>query len=389
MVIRQTKTLVSRNARDKVQVAIVTLKQEDSIFYILRETGQHYGKFTLQPTLVIAKGKAKRTALEQALLDFNSIINKYLDKGYKDLSTLTKKDYVDLKTSELDSLVPTLKSDQAGNLKPMLAKQSEKCQNSIFNKTLYCSRKLNGVRMMVKYVDGQLVTVSRGGKDYDVSSKLILQELVPFFIKYPDLILDGEVYKHGMHLQTISGLARLKTWQPRCKVLEYWIYDIASDKMTFEERNKILLELLTLFENAKRIKVLEHYIAKSWLQVQKYHDQWVSEGFEGAVARKHDKVYEFGKRTSSMIKIKMYKDAEFLIIDYAEKLRDEDFCFICQTKEGKQFEAKPIGDRDLKNWYLENMDDIIGRYGKVKYFEISKEGIPLQPVFQAVRYEED
>lgn len=389
MAVYQTKTLVSRNARDKIQVAIATLKQEDSVFYIYRETGQHHGKFVLQPELVIEKGKAKRTLLEQATLEFNSIINKYLDKGYKDLSSLTKKSYADLKTSELEMLVPTLKSDQQGNLKPMLAKSSDKCQNSIFNKPLYFSKKLNGVRMMVKYVDGQLTTISRGGKDYDVSSKLILPELVPFFVKYPNLILDGELYKHGVHLQEISGLARSKTWNPRCEILEYWIYDIASDTMTFEQRNEILLELLTMFDKAKRVKVLEHYPTKSWLQVQKYHDQWVKEGFEGAVGRKHDKVYEFGKRTSSMIKVKMYQDAEFLIIDYAEKLRDEDFCFICQTKDGKVFEAKPTGDRDLKNWYLENMDDIIGKYGKIKYFEFSKDGIPQQPVFQAVRYEED
>jgi len=90
-----------------------------------------------------------------------------------------------------------------------------------------------------------------------------------------------------------------------------------------------------------------------------------------------------------MLKIKAYSEEEFEIIDYAEKMRDEDFCFIMQTKEGKPFEAKPIGTREMKDWYLEHMDEIIGKKGVVKFFEWSKDKIPLQPVFQAVRYDLD
>ena len=90
-----------------------------------------------------------------------------------------------------------------------------------------------------------------------------------------------------------------------------------------------------------------------------------------------------------MIKVKMYQDSEFKIIDYQDGLRAEDFCFICETAEGKPFAAKPIGDRNLKIEYMNNIDSIIGCMGVVKYFEISKDGIPQQPIFQAVRYTED
>ena len=49
-----------------------------------------------------------------------------------------------------------------------------------------------------------------------------------------------------------------------------------------------------------------------------------------------------------MIKVKEYMEQEFEIIDYKDGLRDEDFCFILQTEDGKPFAAKPIGDRELK-----------------------------------------
>ena len=136
-------------------------------------------------------------------------------------------------------------------------------------------------------------------------------------------------------------------------------------------------------------KVIDHVITESWEEIQRLHDKWVGEGFEGLVARKLDKMYEFGKRGSTMIKVKQYQDDEFLIVDYQDGLRPEDFVFVCETKDGLPFEAKPIGDRALKAWYLENINDIIGCMGKVKFFNYSLDGKPTQTIFQAVRYKED
>ena len=385
--------LVTRNARDKVQVVIAELEQNGNSFTIKRTTGQYQGKMVNQPELVIEKGKAKRSVIQQAELEFNSIISKYLDKGYKKLNTLTSKKFNELTLQEIDDLVPTIKSDSNGNLKPMLAKQSDKCQNSVLNKPMWCSRKLNGVRCMMRWDSDQnrVVTISRGGKDYDIPSTKIIAEVTEFLKSNPTLTLDGELYKHGHYLQELSGIARLEEWEERCELLEYHIYDIAASGMTFEEDRLPILEKLRedTFKDCVKVKVLEHTHTTSWDEIKKLHDKWVSEGYEGLVARKPDKEYEFGKRGSTMIKVKQYQDAEFTIIDYKDGLRDEDFCFICETDNGKPFAAKPIGDRELKTEYINNIDDIIGRKGTVKYFEISKDGVPQQPIFQAVRYDLD
>ena len=114
MVLISEIVLVTRNARDKIQVAIASLNQEGNSFLIKRSTGQYQGKMSEQPILIIEKGKAKRSVIQQAELEFNSIINKYMDKGYKKLSTLTSENFEDLTSSELEVLVPTLKTDQSG-----------------------------------------------------------------------------------------------------------------------------------------------------------------------------------------------------------------------------------------------------------------------------------
>jgi ATP-dependent DNA ligase len=165
---------------------------------------------------------------------------------------------------------------------------------------------------------------------------------------------------------------------------------------TFEERLDILHDItdeLNLGFNPERewddgelkFQIVPQETVVGWANIQKLHDKYVGEGFEGIVIRDPSKVYNFGGRTNAMIKVKMYKDAEFEIVGYSEGLRPEDMVFVCKTKEGKEFEAKPMGPRELKWEYLDRMDEIIGKMATVKYFYLSDEGCPLQPVLKCIR----
>jgi hypothetical protein len=164
MIVLKDIYLVTRNARDKVQQVEVLLIQEGNSFIIKRITGQYLGKQTEQPDLVVDSGKSNRSTLEQAELQFNSIVNKYLDKGYKKISSLTNISFKDINESDMNNLVPSSKTDSEGFLKPMLAKDSNKCQTSVLNKRMFCSRKLNGVRAMLQKKDNEIYAISRGGR---------------------------------------------------------------------------------------------------------------------------------------------------------------------------------------------------------------------------------
>ena len=106
--------LVIRNARDKVQISHYILNQDVNNYIIERSTGQFLGKMTKQPDILIEKGKAKRSVLQQAELEYNSLIKKALDKGYKKLSDLTKTKYDVITEEELNRIVPTIKTDASG-----------------------------------------------------------------------------------------------------------------------------------------------------------------------------------------------------------------------------------------------------------------------------------
>ena len=89
-----------------------------------------------------------------------------------------------------------------------------------------------------------------------------------------------------------------------------------------------------------------------------------------------------------MIKVKQYQDDEFKVTGWEPGLRPvEDMCFVLETKEGKQFKAKPMGDKDTKEEYIKNIDSLIGKVGTVKFFYYSPDNIPQQPVFKNFREE--
>ena len=66
-------------------------------------------------------------------------------------------------------------------------------------------------------------------------------------------------------------------------------------------------------------------------------------------------------------------------------------CFLMRTAEGYEFKAKPIGDRQLKQWYRDHIDEYIGHMGTVKHFGMTttEQPVPNLPVFKSIRLEQD
>lgn len=394
--------LVSKDNKGKIRVVEIDYEWDDNRrgYVIRRKTSQYGGKVTVQPEIWIFTGKAKRTVSEQVKLEYNSHLKKYQDKGYKLLpSNIDLKDSPSVQAFVEEQMGKGV-SDSNGFKKHMLAKQADKVATSVFDKLKYwyASRKIDGVRCSFYYKDGEVRTASRGGEHYNYSTTFMRNnpKLIQFFENHPDIVLDGELYKHGKSLQQISGAARLEKDTAGMDWLEYYIYDVMDSTKIFEERLEVLHDIeseLSLGFNPNkeweegelRFQMVPQEKVVGWTNIQKLHDKYVSEGFEGAVIRDPSKVYNFGGRTNAMIKVKMYKDAEFEIVGYEEGLRPEDMVFVCQTELGAKFEAKPMGPRELKYEYLDRMDEIIGKMATVKYFYLSDEGVPLQPVLKCIR----
>ena len=395
--------MLGKASTGKFRFAIVETSEEWDEerhgYVIQRSYGQVKGKTTLSPAIIVDRTKQKRTWKEQLELQYNSEVKKYLDKGYVKVD----KHPNDYSEDELNEIFGEVKTNQYGVIKPMLAKQADKVTNKkIFDKEWLASRKLDGVRCLMYYKDGEVHTASRGGEHYDYSTEHIRTNpsLVSFFEAHPDVILDGELFKRFKSLQQISGAARMEKNAYECDWLQYWIYDCYIPEVKASNRIKKLEEIakdysIPIYHSPKEdelntsIFILEHIKVSGWGNIEALHDTYVSEGFEGVVIRNPDKLYKPGGRTNDMIKIKKYKSEDFKVIGYKLGLRgSEDMTFTCELKDGRTFEAMPVGDRATKEEYVENFEDKYkGHKAECTYFNYSDEGIPTQPKLRVFRFD--
>lgn len=367
-------------------------------YVIQRSYGQVGGKTTISPTIIVSQTKQKRNWQEQYTLQFNSEVKKQLDKGYVEVPKHPN-DYSEAELSEIFGEVVT---NQAGVIKPMLAKQESKLTNrKILDKEWICSRKLDGVRCLMYWDGKQVRTASRGGENYDPATSHLREneQLIEFFESHPSIILDGELYRHGKTLQQISGAARMEKNAYDCDWLEFWIYDCydkANPDMIANDRIKFLFEVLDVYlnptENTKPndlIRVVAQEYVHGEQMIWDFHDEYVAEGFEGCVIRDPNKPYKPNGRTNDMLKFKNYKSEDFKVVGYELGRRgSEDMCFICELEDGRTFKAMPVGDRTVKEEYIENFESKYkGHFAECTYFNYSNDGIPTQPKMRVFRFD--
>lgn len=401
------KYLLSKSNTNKFRYAVVECNEEwndeKKGYIIQRSYGQVQGKNTLSPEIIVDRTKQKRNWREQYTLQFNSEVKKFLDKGYIEVD----KHPNEYEVSELEELFGDVKTNQYGVIKPQLAKQSEKVTNTkIFNNEWMVSRKLDGVKALFYYKNGEILTASRGGEDYNVATTHIrtYKPLVDFFKKHPNVILDGELFVRGKSLQQISGAARMEKNAYDCEWLQYWVYDcyhIDKPEMIAIDRHLFLLETLRtendifvynstdMDDLTDPVRLLHQDFRKTWDTFIELHDKYVNEGFEGAVIKDPNKPYKPGSRGNQLIKIKKYKSEDFKVIDYELGLRgSEDMTFICELEDGRTFKAMPVGNREVKEEYVENFDSKYrGHKAECTFFNYSDDGVPTQPRMRVFRFD--
>lgn len=399
------KTLISKDSKGKIRVVEISYEGNETtrIYTIYRYTGQFEGKMTKQPEIIVDKGKATRNIHEQVELQFNALVKGYKDKGYIELEN----EIDNYNSEELYQLLGESPTGSNGVVKPMLAKQADKVTNTkIFDKEWLASRKIDGLRCII-YLgdDDKLHTSSRGATNYDSAMFEILTHpaLIKLFKNNKGLMLDGECYHHGYTLQQINSIARTQKVAKDLEVLQFYWYDIVDLNNPFKSRlakMKSIAEELKEYgseigwepdrifkENELRIQFVPQVEVNGWDNMMKLHNDYVSEGWEGLVIRDPKRPYKPNGRTNDMIKIKVYKDDCFKVINKEAGLRgSEDMVFIMEMPDGRTFKAKPFGDREQKEEYWINFDKKYkGHIGECKFFYYSDDGIPLQPAFKAFR----
>ena len=101
--------------------------------------------------------------------------------------------------------------------------------------------------------------------------------------------------------------------------------------------------------------------------------------------------YRFGYRSRSLLKVKNFLDEEYEIVDFTTGVGkfEGSIVWICKTDDGQEFKVVPQGTMEERQEAYETASTHVGEMLKVKFFELTDDGIPRFPVGLGIRLEED
>jgi len=267
-----------------------------------------------------------------------------------------------------------------------------------YNKPVFIQPKLDGVRCVIQ-CDGNpakrgIVAFSRTGKEWK-NINHILEQLIPFFIKFPNVVLDGELYNHDLkdNFEKIISLVRKTkpTDEDRLeasKLTQFHCYDIIDEKLPFDQRNEFINQSLMLLGDS--IYIVDTRDIFDEKMASAFHKVNLKEGYEGSIVRTND-TYQC-KRSHNLRKFKDFSDAEATIIGFVEGMGKRIGTlgkFIMKDDDGNEFGCPPgkgYNYKDMKRllhraqWYVDHK-----ARATFTYFERTKAGSYRHPLFKTIR----
>lgn len=298
--------------------------------------GKEGGKMTTKTTVVEGKniGRSNETTPEQqAILEAESRINKQIDKGYRESK------------EELGEL-PIL---------PMLCSDALKVGHKI-KFPCYVSSKYDGLRCLAIRTEDEVLLKSRGGKFYTVEH---IQSQLKEVMSVGDM-WDGEIYIHGLPLEHIVSAA--KKVNDNTPNLNFHVFDVVSDE-PFEDRIKSLREV---FKQNDNLFMTRYFVANSMDEIKTFHKTYAEAGYEGIVIRNPKGLYESGKRSGDMLKLKEFYDSEFQVVGVEVDRNGNGVLLIHDPVAGVDCPVC-FGDFDQRKDQIAYPEKYIGKWLTVKY----------------------
>ena len=306
--------------------------------------------------------------------DYEELIFNIIDRNLKTRSTTSMINKI------VPGLVPTFDVALADTYKDSTKKKVD------FNKdSWYVSRKLDGVRC-IAYVDesGEPKFFSRSGKEFDTLGKIAEQIKKAGLRK---IVLDGEICmvdENGD--EDFQGIIKeIKRKDHTIQTPKFLVFDILhqdefdnkiSDRI-FSERQDELETFFDTYDFDGFIEQVYQFYVDSEEDLQDHMDTAVQFNWEGLMLRK-DAPYQ-GKRSSDIMKVKKFHDAEYVVIDTenainrvivnGREVEEEMLRNVIVEHKGNRVQVGSGFSQDQKRYYYQNPEEILGRTITVQYFE--------------------
>ena len=298
------------------------------------------------------------TAEEQAELEVKSLITSKLNEGYHLKESLAMNDKIIL---------------------PMLAKEYNKESKKIDWTNCFVQPKFDGMRCLAFLKNDKIILLSRKGIEIENMDHIKI-DLVDLFKKYPDLILDGELYVHGESFQT--NMSYIKKYKKGLSErIKYHVYDIVDNK-PFVDRHNLLMDLILV-----HAMLFQHIVLVPKFRINEegflkiYHSNYISEGYEGTMIRWGNEPYKIDGRSSNLLKYKDFIDIQLPLLDVepAEQRPEWGVPIFDGFRAGARLTHEQRID------LLKNKQNYIGQMAELRFFEYTDSGVPRFPILVGFR----
>lgn len=320
-------------------------------------------------TEMVVVNQSGRTLAEQIQSRIESRVNKQLDKGYK---------------YSIEEAKASLGQNAAGLLRPMLAQKFRDVKNLDYS-NMWIQSKFNGHRCLITMTENGPVAYSRNGKPIDTIPHILAK------LQHLELgtTLDGELYVHGIPLQTLGSWIRKRQFESNH--LRFVCYDVIQS-FAYAKRFDFIGNHLFGLEGID-IAPSELYVPGS--SIIDMMNVRIADGYEGLMLRHGTTGYEVGKRSQSLVKVKQCLDAEFCIVEVHQS-SDGWAIFECFKNPSVMayipgngtFRVSAPGTMADKQLAWANRDNLIGKMLTVEFFEWTNDRKPFHPIAIGVRDED-
>ena len=271
--------------------------------------------------------------------------------------------------------------------KPMLLSNDKFDVNALDYTNKFISKKRDGVRAEVtkEGINGRSLKVLRN-KKMQTFFKEIYEQLSD------GIILEAEIYADGIPCREMAGICNSSD-KDIPENTKLYVFGVYNSELDFESRIKLLNDIITQNNFSSKLEIVKQLKIKSAKEATKKYDEFIAEGFEGAVLMDGAKKYKTGRVTIKQdigYKMKPFKEDDLEIIQVNERFINTNESEINElgrsykrnTLDAKQatgiaatftcklgdIETKVTitGDEESRKKIWENKEDYIGKYVVIK-----------------------
>lgn len=268
-------------------------------------------------------------------------------------------------------------------IEPMLAYPIEKKEKYVVFPAL-AQPKLDGARCLAIMKKGKVRLFSRSQKEW-ITMPHIVSEIEKLYGSMGDIVLDGELYtdKLSRDFNKIMSIIKRDSLHPEHKSVQYHVYDVVGPS-SYLNRTSILDKIQQAGVYCKRVNTVN---IASREALEAFQVKCVEDGYEGAIYRNPKGNYE-NKRSTNLLKVKSFQDAEFEVVDLEEgagKLMNHVGAFVCKLPNGGTVKASPLGSHELLAEYWKTRKSLVGKQVTIKFQGYTPDGSLRFPKVKCVR----